>query len=160
MFANLMRGAAAGAAGTTALNAATYLDMAVRARPPSEIPQQAVDKLASESGHPVPGEGAERENRIGGLAPLTGIATGVGIGAAAGLLRPVLSRLPGVLGATLLGAAAMVGTDLPLTKLGLTDPTAWSAPDWASDAVPHLAYGAVTFAVLRALNPRSLRRTS
>jgi hypothetical protein len=37
MFKGLARGAAAGAAGTTALNAVTYLDMAVRARPASDM---------------------------------------------------------------------------------------------------------------------------
>ena len=58
MFANLVRGAVAGAAGTTALNAATYLDMALRARPASETPQHAVDEIARRSGHPVPGDGS------------------------------------------------------------------------------------------------------
>lgn len=143
-----MRGAMAGAAGTTALNAVTYLDMAVRARPASDIPQQAVAKIAERSGRPVPGHGEERENRLGGLGPLAGIATGVGLGAAAGLLRPILRRLPTVVGATVLGGAAMAGSNLPLTKLGLTDPTTWSAVDWASDVVPHLAYGLVTYKAL------------
>jgi hypothetical protein len=34
----VLRGAAAGAAGTTALNAVTYLDMVVRGRPASDAP--------------------------------------------------------------------------------------------------------------------------
>jgi hypothetical protein len=42
----LVPGAAAGAAGTTALNAATYRDMVVRARPPSTTPERTVDRLA------------------------------------------------------------------------------------------------------------------
>lgn len=46
----LMAGAAAGAAGTTALNAVTYLDMAWRARPASQTPEQAVEKLAERAG--------------------------------------------------------------------------------------------------------------
>ncbi|MGI8760235.1 MAG: hypothetical protein ACR2LF_02825 [Jatrophihabitantaceae bacterium] len=149
MFANLLRGAAAGAAGTTALNAVTYLDMAVRARPASSTPQQAVATIAEKSGIEIPGDGETRDNRLEGLGPLSGIATGVGIGVAAGLLRPLVARLPAVVGATLLGAAAMTGSDVPLTKLGLTDPSKWSSVDWLSDAVPHLAYGAVTYAVLR-----------
>ncbi len=144
-----MRGAAAGAAGTTALNAVTYLDMAVRGRPSSDTPQQAVEKLAEQAGVDVPGEGETRDNRIQGLGPLAGIATGVGIGVAAGLLRPIVGRLPTLIGAPLLGAAAMAGSDLPLTKLGLTDPSKWTSVDWLSDAVPHLAYGAVTFALLK-----------
>jgi hypothetical protein len=149
MFKAVVRGAAAGAAGTTALNAVTYLDMAVRGRPSSDTPQQAVEKLAEQAGVDVPGEGDVRENRIEGLGPLAGIATGVGIGVAAGLLRPIIGRLPTVIGAPLLGAAAMAGSDVPLTKLGLTDPSKWTSLEWLSDAVPHLAYGAVTFALLK-----------
>jgi hypothetical protein len=149
MFSNLLRGAAAGAAGTTALNAATYADMAMRARPASSTPQQAVDELAERSGHPVPGDGEEHENRLQGIGPLAGILTGVGIGMAAGLLRPIITRLPAPVGAVALGAAAMAGADVPLSKLGLTDVSSWSASDWLSDVVPHLSYGLVTFWTLR-----------
>lgn len=149
MFRSLMRGALAGAAGTTALNAATYLDMAVRARPASETPQRAVDELGERSGHPVPGTGDDRSNRLGGLGPLLGLATGVGVGAVAGLLDAGLRRLPATLSALLLAAAAMAGSNVPMIKLGLTDPTQWSKTEWASDALPHLAYGLVTTATLR-----------
>lgn len=148
----VLKGMAAGAAGTTALNAATYVDMAARARPSSEMPQQAVESIASKSGHDVPGEGDERTNRLSGLGALSGIATGVGIGAVAGLLSPLLSRLPVGASAVLLGGAAMAGSDVPLAKLGLTDPGTWSAPDWLSDAGPHLAYGLATAWTLRALH--------
>ncbi|WP_226899165.1 hypothetical protein [Nonomuraea phyllanthi] len=41
----LVKGLIAGAAGTSALNIATYLDMAIRARAASSTPQQAVEKL-------------------------------------------------------------------------------------------------------------------
>lgn len=149
MFGALIKGALAGAAGTTALNAATYLDMAVRGRPASDTPQQAVDELTKRAGHPVPGSGDTRGNRLAGLGPLLGIATGVGIGAAAGLAGPALRRLPSVLSAVLLGAAAMAAADAPMTKLELTDPAKWSTADWASDALPHAAYGLVTSATLR-----------
>ncbi|HZY76784.1 MAG TPA: hypothetical protein VFE40_10720 [Jatrophihabitantaceae bacterium] len=149
MFTNLLRGAAAGAAGTTALNATTYADMAIRARPASSTPQQAVDEMARRGGHPVPGEGEEHENRLQGLGPLTGILTGVGIGMAAGLLRPIVTRLPLPIGAAALGAAAMAGANVPLSKLGLTDVSSWSTTDWISDVVPHLSYGLVTFWTLR-----------
>jgi hypothetical protein len=148
MFKALVRGAIAGAAGTTALNAVTYLDMAVRARPPSDTPQKAVAKIAEEVGRPVPGQGEERENRLSGLGAVAGIATGVGIGAAAGLLRPFLRHLPTVVGATLLGGAAMAASDVPLTRVGLTDPSTWSPVDWASDVIPHFAYGLVTYKAL------------
>ena len=41
-----LRGAAAGAAGSTALNAVTYLDMAGRGRGSSSTPEQTVQALA------------------------------------------------------------------------------------------------------------------
>lgn len=40
-----------------------------------------------------------------------------------------------------------------MTVLGVTDPRSWSVGAWVSDVVPHLAYGAVTAAVLRRLLP-------
>jgi hypothetical protein len=57
------RGLATGAVGTTALNAVTYLDMAVRARGTSDMPQKAVEDLARRAGQEIPGEGETRENR-------------------------------------------------------------------------------------------------
>jgi hypothetical protein len=53
-WSKLGYGVAAGAAGVTALNAITYLDMAVRARPPSGTPAQAVEQLAQKAGAPIP----------------------------------------------------------------------------------------------------------
>lgn len=155
MFRALLRGAAAGAAGTTALNAVTYLDMAVRARPASSTPQQSVEVLAQKLGHPVPGEGERHENRLAGLGPLNGIAVGVGIGAVAGLLRPVLARLSLPVGATVIGAAALAAANIPMKRLGVSDPATWSAADWVSDVVPHAAFGLVTHATLRAGSPSS-----
>ena len=43
MIKGLIRGALAGAAGTTALNAAGYADMAWRGRPSSSTPKQAAE---------------------------------------------------------------------------------------------------------------------
>lgn len=45
-----MWGAAAGAAGTPALNAVTYADMVVRARAASSVPPDTVKKLLYRSG--------------------------------------------------------------------------------------------------------------
>jgi hypothetical protein len=143
------KGMLAGAAGTTALNAATYLDMAVRARPASEIPQQTIETLADRMGHPVPGQGEEKQNRLTGLGALGGIATGVGMGALAGVLGPLLRRLPVGLPTLSFGALVMAATDTSMVKLGLTDPSSWSAADWLSDALPHLAYGIAAEATLR-----------
>jgi hypothetical protein len=148
MLRNIAAGAAAGAAGTTALHAVTYADMAWRGRPASTIPEQSVDKMANQAGHPVPGTGAERENRLTGLGALSGLATGVGIGAVIGALG---RRLHPLLGGALVGAAAMTATNASLVRQGLTDPRKWSRADWLSDAFPHLAYGMVTSATLNAI---------
>lgn len=151
LSSGILRGALAGAAGTTALNAATYLDMVVRGRPASDTPQQTVRVLSAKSGVGVPGDHDTRENRVAGLGPLLGILTGVSVGAAYGAaLSRLAGRSPVVVGTVLVGAAAMAGSDVPMTALGLTDPTSWTAADWASDAVPHLAYGLVTALAFRA----------
>jgi hypothetical protein len=42
----------------------------------------------------------------------------------------------------------MAAADVPLTRLGLTDPSTWSPVDWASDVIPHVAYGLVTYTAL------------
>lgn len=157
LLKTIARGVAAGAAGTTALNTATYLDMATRARSTSDSPQRAVEALAGKAGVEVPGSGEGRDNRVAGLGPLLGVATGTGIGALGALLHPVLRRLPAPVGAFVLGAGAMLGSDAPMIALGLAEPRDWSAVDWLSDVVPHLAYGVVTYACLAAMRgPRAV----
>lgn len=144
----LMSGAIAGAAGTTALNAVTYLDMVIRARPVSSTPEKTVEALSDQIGVAVPGDGEARTNRIAGLGPLTGLAAGVGAGLVIGGLRGAGWR-PGRLGTTLAAAGvALIAGNGPMTALGVTDPRSWAAKDWAADLVPHLAYGAVTASVL------------
>ncbi len=150
MFRSLLLGAAAGAAGTTALNAATYADMTWRARPSSTTPQQTVEQLAQLANVDIPGEGEARENRLSALGSLSGTMTGVGVGAAYGLLRRIGVRPPAWIGALLVTAGAMAGTNGPMTVLGITDPRTWGATDWLSDIAPHLAYGAVTAATYAA----------
>lgn len=145
-------GAAAGAAGTTALNAVAYLDMAVRGRPTSDTPERTVERLADELGVEIPGDPDTRSNRVAGLGPLTGIAAGVGVGIAGGLLAGRV-RLPLPLAAVVLGAAAMAASDGSMAALGVTDPRTWPASSWLADLVPHLAYGAVTAAVLELGRP-------
>lgn len=145
---NLARGALAGAAGTTALNAVTYLDMAVRGRASSSTPRQTVETAAGKAGVEVPGDEESRQNRVAGIGPMLGIATGVGAGAVLGAMstgwRPPFGLSAGV--ATVL---AMVGSNAPMTALGVSDPTSWSLTDWVSDAVPHAAFGLVSAATLR-----------
>lgn len=52
--------------------------------------------------------------------------------------------------AVFIAAAAMALSDVPLKLLGISDPASWEAKDWAADALPHLAYGVVTYAALQA----------
>jgi hypothetical protein len=139
----MLRGAAAGAAGTTALNAVTYLDMAVRGRGTSSTPEQTVEKLADRAHVSIPGDEQARENRKQGLGPLMGLVAGVGVGVLGGLARAsgYRSAKPVGIAVTTLGVLAVANG--PMTVLGVTDPRTWSTTDWISDLVPHLAYGAV-----------------
>jgi hypothetical protein len=148
----LLRGAAAGAAGTTALNAVTYLDMAVRGRGASSTPEQTVEKLAEKAHVSIPGQGEQRENRVQALGALTGLAAGIGIGTLVGLARAAGFRPGPTAGTALITAGVLVGTNGPMTVLGITDPRTWSAPDWVSDLVPHLAYGVVVTTTLDAFD--------
>jgi hypothetical protein len=145
-----LRGAAAGAAGTTALNAVTYLDMVVRGRGTSSTPEQTVEKLADVAHVQVPGDDDTKQNREQGLGPLTGIAAGVGAGALYALL--VRGRRPSLpVGAGIASVLALLAGNAPMTLLGVTDPRTWPLSSWVSDVVPHAAYGVVAAATLNAL---------
>jgi len=144
----MLKGVVAGAAGTTALNAVGYADMAVRGRPASSTPEQVVEQLARRTGLTIPGAGQERQSRLEGLGALTGMAAGVGVGAAAGLVPGAVRRLGPLAGPAAIGAAAMLATDLAIAVLGVSDPRTWDVASWLSDVVPHLAFGAVVYAVL------------
>lgn len=137
------RGAAAGAAGTTALNAVTYLDMAIRGRPSSSTPEQVVETIAEKAHVTIPGDGKTRANRVEGLGPLAGLGGGVAVGVAVGLARAAGLRSRPLVGILLTTMAAMVPGNGPMAVLGITDPRNWSTTEWLSDVVPHLAYGAV-----------------
>jgi len=141
-------GAAAGAAGTTMLNAVTYLDIVLRGRPESSTPKDTAATIAEDVHITIPGNEDERGNRLGGAGALTGILVGVGVGAVLGAARTIGWR-PGRFGTTAAATAvAFAGSNVPMTVLGITDPRTWKAQDWMSDIVPHVAYGAVTGAVL------------
>ena len=141
----LTKGIVAGAAGTLALNAATYLDMAIRARPASSTPQGSVQQLADRAGIDL-GAGEQAENRKNGLGPLLGYATGMAV--TLGFAVAGGGRLPRPVSALGLTALAMVAANAPMVALGLTDPRQWSPADWAADLLPHLAYGTAAAAVL------------
>ncbi|MGY2129654.1 hypothetical protein [Blastococcus sp. SYSU DS0617] len=138
-----LRGAAAGAAGSTALNAVTYLDMAVRGRGSSSTPERTVETLASKAHVPIPGDDETRQNRVQGLGPLTGLVAGVGVGVVVGLVRAAGYRSRPAVGTLLTTAGVLVAANGPMTVLGITDPRTWSRTDWLSDLVPHVVYGAV-----------------
>ncbi|MGY5883926.1 hypothetical protein [Modestobacter lacusdianchii] len=139
----VLRGAAAGAAGTTALNAVTYLDMVVRGRGSSSTPEQTVEALADKAHVQIPGDEETRQNRVSGLGPLTGLFAGVGTGVAVGVARAAGFRSRPAVGTALIAGGVLVAANGPMTALGITDPRTWSASSWLSDLVPHIAYAAV-----------------
>ncbi|WP_007025413.1 hypothetical protein, partial [Saccharomonospora iraqiensis] len=144
MLSSLARGAAAGAAGTTALHAATYLDMTLRGRPSSGTPQQTIEEISRAAGTELPGNTQEQESRKSGLGALLGMVTGTTVGVGYGVLHGLGWRPPVLVGGVVATVAAMAGANAPMAVLGVTDPRTWSASDWLSDALPHLAYGLVT----------------
>jgi hypothetical protein len=145
------RGLAAGAAGTTVLETVRHLDTLLRGRPRSRTPEGVVDAVAKASGRKLPGRGAAAESQRTALAALSGIGGGMVTGVLASAARAAGIRLPAPIGAVAAGVAAMAAADLPAAVLGVSDPSTWTAADWAADAVPHLAYGAAVQAVLEAI---------
>lgn len=144
MLQQVIKGAAAGAAGTTALNAVTYLDMTIRGRPTSSTPEDTVEKLADRAHVTIPGQGDKRRNRLSGLGPLLGVTAGVGVGAAYGAVTALTGKpqlRTGIIGTWV---AVLLAGNAPMTVLGVTDPRQWSATEWLSDVVPHIAYAVVT----------------
>ncbi|MFL6238346.1 MAG: hypothetical protein ACJ735_02470 [Actinomycetes bacterium] len=152
MGRNVALGLLAGGAGTAALNLVTYLDMATRGRPPSELPEQAVT-LGTEKANVRLGDEDHADNRKRALGALLGYVTGLGVGAAFGALRAHW-RVPTGAAAGLLGLGAMAASDVPMTAAGLTNPRTWRAQDWLSDLIPHLAYGAITALTYEAMAGR------
>lgn len=147
-------GAAAGAAGCAALDATTYLDMAIRGRPASDVPAETADALVKHLPVQLPGQNSQRKNRLNGIGGLSGVLTGVGVGAAFGLLHGSGWRPPPAVGAVAVGIGAMLVSDSTLAGLRVSDPRTWSVTDWLSDLIPHLVYGTVTYATLVALEGR------
>ncbi|MDQ0988832.1 hypothetical protein [Streptomyces sp. V3I7] len=148
MFQSIVRGSAAGAAGTTVLNAVSYADMAWRGRPASQAPAQTAEKITHDTGHPITGSASQQENRLSALGALAGITAGCGTGIAVALMYRAGVRMPWWLGGIVTGGLAMAAADLPMTLLGVTDPASWSGTDWASDVVPHLLYGLVVHGIV------------
>ena len=152
MSGRLLAGAVAGATGTTALNAVTYLDMAIRGRPASDAPERTVEALLDTARLAVPGTQDRRGSRLSGLGGLSGIAVGVTTGVGFGAARRFGLRPRPVVGAVLIGLTAMMTTDVSMARLRVSDPRTWRAADWLADLVPHLVYGAATAAMLEVLD--------
>ena len=148
------RGLIAGAAGVTALNWVGYADMALRGRPASTTAARLAASALDLAGLQLPGSPAQRATRFDALGALAGSKAGLLVGVGASTVRALGVRLPAPVAVVLTGAAAMAVSDVPATLLGVTDPRTWSAGDWASDIVPHLAYGAATHAALTAFERR------
>jgi hypothetical protein len=157
MMKSIGRGLAAGAAGTTALNAATYVDMVLRGRPASKTPEQSVEQLSERTGVTGPGEQDTRQNRVSGLGALMGMLTGAAVGAGYGAAHELGWRPSLPLGSAVATGAAMVGSSAPMTLLGITDPRKWSVSSWLTDLLPHLAYGVTTAATFAAMRRRRRR---
>jgi hypothetical protein len=150
----LGKGLAAGAVGTELLNISTYLDMVLRGRGASSVPEQDVEKLLERTGLSLGDDGEKVENRKSAVATLLGYATGLSIGVAYAVARPLLRRLPTVPAGVLVGLGAMAATDASSAALGTTDPRTWAAQDWLADLVPHVAFGLGVVATYDALECR------
>ncbi|WP_433527844.1 hypothetical protein ACQPYA_15760 [Micromonospora sp. CA-263727] len=152
----LADGLIAGAVGTLALNAVTYLDIVARARPASQTPQESAGRVA-DAAHLHLGPKDQAANRRSGLGALMGY--GLGVAAAVGFAALARGRRQPILRATaLLGGGAMTLSDGSLTLLGVTDPRSWRRADWLADLVPHLAYGLTAAATWNRLRPSAGRR--
>jgi hypothetical protein len=149
---NVWWGVLAGAAGTTALNAATYLDMAVRGRPASSTPQQTIERAAALVDVSLPRDKRTKDAMESGLGAVLGALAGVGAGVALGAVRGLTGRPRSTTGtiATAWAMAMVVGNG-PMTVLGVTDPRQWTSVDWAADVVPHVAYAVAAGVTLEAL---------
>lgn len=137
MTSILSRGLAAGAVGTTVIEAVTWLDMALTGRAPSTAQDDTTVGVLTRLGVPTP-QDAHRRSAYGALG---GIAAGLGIGVASSVARSLGLKVSAPVGAVLTGATAMVATDVPMVLTGVSDPRTWTRADWVRDVVPHLAYG-------------------
>ncbi|HEX6477630.1 MAG TPA: hypothetical protein VF043_02205 [Ktedonobacteraceae bacterium] len=156
MLRNVLMGTIAGAAGTVALDIASYADMAIRGRPSSNAPAKLVENLAKIVHLPLSSQGTGSndqtvQNRESGLGALLGYVNGLGTGALYGLVRSQLDNVPIPLAGILVGLAAMAESDVPLITLGKSDPKSWGFSGWTADIIPHLIYGLVTVLTYEAL---------
>ena len=149
VFSRMILGKLAGLAGTASLDAVTYLDMAIRGRPPSELPDKMVRKLAELGGFEEFAKPPEElddktQQQRAGIAALLGYADGAGSGVLFGLVRPYISVVPVFWAGIGLAGLTMLLSEGLAAKLGQTDPSTWPASAWIEDIVPRCVYGWVT----------------
>ncbi|WNO76707.1 hypothetical protein [Streptomyces sp. AM8-1-1] len=156
----LLHGAVAGLAGTTALNIAGYAEIAFRGRPVSETPEITVRTLAEKLHIRIPGVDEVRENRIAGLAPLTGYTVGLCMGAALSVVQAAGWPPTKASRYAFASLFALTVTNAPIMLLGISDPRTWAPSDWVSDIIPHVLFAAVTVRVLEKLEASDLRHES
>lgn len=143
------RGLLAGAVGTTLLNMATWVDMAVTGRAGSDAPDRTAVGVTKAVGLTPP----QDPHRVQALGALSGIGAGLGVGVLASAARTAGLRMPAPVAAAAIGAAAVAAEAVPMALTGVDDPSTWSAADWTKDAVPHLVYGAGVRWALDRLEP-------
>lgn len=152
-------GAAAGAAATAVLNAATYADMAVRGRAPSKIPEEMVAELAKRAGikrlaKPREELDERSAHRREGLGALLGYADGFGAAAAFGMLRPAARNVSWFWAGIGLAIASMALSEGTAAAMGKTNPAKWALSSWVEDLVPRCLYGWVACATFDRLHFR------
>ena len=158
MVQSALAGTLAGSVGTTVLNMTTSADMAIRGRPASRAPSALVGTVAEKIGLPLPlslhkttSQDQTGQNRKSGIGALFGYVNGLGVATLYGLLRPHAEEVPLPLAGFLVGATAMLASDVPLVVLRVSQPKTWGISGWAADIIPHLLYGLATVLSYEAL---------
>jgi hypothetical protein len=140
----------AGAVGTLALDVVSYGDMLVQGRAASDLPAQAAARVAEQAGIDLgPDDDPRTPNRRSAFGAILGYTTGVALGAVLGSAWRWRKRTSTTRRGLAAAGIAMVAANGPMVAQGLTDPRTWGARGWASDIVPHVAYGLATAATYR-----------
>lgn len=145
----MVYGALAGAAGSAVLDITTYADMAIRGRPPSELPQKMVKEIAHRA-HVSPFDKPDEQlsesdkHRETAFGALLGYADGLSVGAAYGAMRPAMRNVSWFWAGVALAVLTMTLSEGSATALKQTDPRKWGLSGWIGDLVPRFVYGWVT----------------
>ncbi len=145
----MVYGALAGAAGTTALDVASYADMLLRGRGPSDLPKNVVKEIARRA-HVAPFDRPDEQlsdtdkNRENAVGALIGYADGVGTGAMYGAIRPSMRGVSWFWTGIALAIATGLFSEGTAAALKQTDPRQWGTEGWISDIIPRCLYGWVT----------------